>query len=326
MKTLGVPLEDVFATLQTQLGSLYVNDFNRYGRVYQVRMQAEQQFRDAPDDVLRLYVRNDRGEVIPLETLVTLKPSIGPEAITRYNLFRAAQINGAAAPGFSAGEAITAMERVAAETLPPGMTFEWSGISLQQIKAGNLAPIIFALGLVFVYLALVAQYERWAVPFAIILSVPVATSGAIAAQLLLGQEGNIYAQIGLVLLIALASKNAILIVEFSMKERDAGHSIIESAASGARLRFRAVMMTALSFILGVLPLVLATGAGAAGRRSLGTPVFGGMIAAVLVGTLLVPVLYVAIQSLVERVSGRSRDESDATPAGETPSEHPSVAQ
>jgi len=325
VKTLGVSLEDVFATIQTQLGSLYVNDFNKYGRVFQVRMQAEQQFRDTPDDVLRLYARNDRGEVIPLETLLTLKPSIGPEAITRYNLFRSAQINGATAPGYSAGEAIAAMERVAAETLPPGMTFEWSGISLQQIKAGNLAPIIFALGLVFVYLALVAQYERWAVPFAIILSVPVATSGAIAAQLLLGQEGNIYAQIGLVLLIALASKNAILIVEFSMKERDAGHSIIESAANGARLRFRAVMMTALSFILGVLPLVVATGAGAAGRRALGTPVFGGMIAAVLVGTLLVPVLYVAIQSLVERVSGRSHNKINATPATDS-SEHSSATQ
>ena len=241
--------------------------------------------------------------MIPLETLVRTTPKIGPDIISRHNLLRAARINGAAAPGYSSGDAITAMERVADQTLPAGFAFEWTGTSLQEIKAGNLAPIIFALAILFVYLFLVAQYESWSIPFAVILSVPVAAAGAVAALYVAGQENNIYGQIGLALLIGLASKSAILIVEFAMRERAAGRSIREAALAAAKLRFRAVMMTNFSFILGVIPLVVASGAGAAGRQSLGTPIFGGMIASALLGTLIVPAFYVAIQSGVERFSG-----------------------
>jgi len=294
-KTLGVPLSEIFATLQTQLGSLYINDFNKFGRVFQVRAQAESTARDDPDDILRLYVRNNRGEIIPMETLVSLSSNIGPETISRYNLFRSAQINGSAAPGYSSGDAIKAMDRIADSTLPPGTSFEWSGLSLQEIQAGNVAPIIFALAFVFVYLSLVALYESWSIPFAVILSVPAAISGAVAVQLLLGQQDNIYAQIGLVLLIGLASKNAILIVEFAIQEYRAGRSARGAALRAARLRFRAVMMTAFSFVLGTIPLVIATGAGGVSRQSLGAPVFGGMIAAAVLGTVLVPVLFVGIQ-------------------------------
>jgi HAE1 family hydrophobic/amphiphilic exporter-1 len=296
-KTLGVPLSEIFATLQTQLGSLYVNDFNKFGRVFQVRLQAESFARDDPEDILRLYVRNDRGETIPLETLISLAPTIGPETITRYNLFRSAQINGSAAPGFSSGDAITAMERTAATTLPPGTSFEWSGLSLQEIKAGNVAPIIFALAFVFVYLSLVALYESWTVPLAVILSVPAALSGAVGAQLLLGLQNNIYAQIGFVLLIGLASKNAILIVEFAIQEHRRGRDVRSAALRAARLRFRAVIMTAFSFVLGTIPLVIATGAGGASRQSLGSPVFGGMITAAVLGTIVVPVFFVGVARL-----------------------------
>ncbi len=305
-KTLGVPLGEVFATLQTQLGSLYVNDFNKFGRVYQVRLQADREYRDKPSDIGRFYVRNDRDEMIPLETLLDAMPKTGPQSVSRYNLFRSARINGSAAPGYSSGDAIAAMERVAAETLPAGFGFEWTGTSFQEIKAGNLAPVIFALALLFVYLFLVAQYESWSIPFAIILSVPVAAAGAVAAQLIAGLDNNIYGQIGLALLIALASKSAILIVEFAMQERAAGRPIRDAALTAAKLRFRAVMMTTLSFILGVVPLVIATGAGAASRQSLGTPVFGGMIASAALGTLIVPAFYVAIQTLTEKLSGRPK--------------------
>ncbi len=303
-KTLGIPLEEIFTTLQTQMGSLYVNDFNKFGRVYQVRLQSEQDARDNPDDIYRFYVRSQNGNIVPLRTLVSTEPIIGPEAISRFNLFRAAQINGSAAPGYSSGEAIAAMETLSGKTLPEGMTFEWSGMSLQEIKAGTQAPILFALALLFVYLFLVAQYESWFIPFAVILSVPVAAFGAVAAQLIMGLTNDIYGQIGLIMLIGLASKHAILIVEFAMRQRKAGASVEEAAETAARLRFRAVMMTALSFILGVIPLVVATGAAAASRHSLGTPVLGGMLAAAVLGTLLVPVFFTTIQKLAESVAGR----------------------
>lgn len=309
-KKQGVPLTEIFATLQTQLGSFYVNDFNKFGRVYKVMLEADPDYRRRPEDILRLYVRNDRGEMVPLRTLATVGPTLGPESTRRYNLFRAAQVNGQASPGFSSGEAIAAMERVAAQVLPEGFGFEWSGTTLQELSAGQTAPILIALALVFVYLFLVAQYESWSIPFGVILSVPLAVLGSIAGLFAAGLSNDLYAQIGMVLLIGLASKNAILIVEFAKTQHEAGVPVEEAATTAARLRFRAIMMTALSFILGVAPLLFSTGAGAAARRSLGTTVFSGMLAATFVGTLIVPVFYVAIQRLVDRAGKRRRRPDD----------------
>jgi HAE1 family hydrophobic/amphiphilic exporter-1 len=301
-KQQGVSLTEIFTTLQTQLGSFYVNDFNKFGRVYRVVLQAETGYRQKPEDILSLYVRNSRGEMVPLRTLVTLSSTLGPDTLRRYNLFRAAQVNGEPAPGRSSGDAMQAMQRLAAEVLPAEMTFAWSGISLQEITAGQKTPIILGLAVLFAYLFLVAQYNSWSLPFAVILSVPVAALGAIAGLMLVGIANNIFAQIGMVLLIGLAAKNAILIVEFARVKREQGLPILEAATTAARLRFRAIMMTALAFILGVVPLLVASGAGAASRRSIGTTVFAGMLAATVVGTLLVPVFWVGIQRLVERTS------------------------
>ena len=311
-KKQGVPLDAIFATLQTQLGSYYVNDFNKFGRVYRVIIQAEPDFRRQPDDVLRLYVRNDQGEMVPLRTLVTLTSTLGPETIRRYNLYRAAQVNGEPAPDRSSGEAIAAMQRVAVQVLPEGMAYEWSGVTLQELQAGQKAPMLFALALLFAYLFLVAQYESWSIPLSVLLCVPLAALGAVAGLLASGLSNDIFAQIGMVLLIGLAAKNAILIVEFARTRHMGGADIREAAVSAAHLRFRAIIMTAFSFILGVLPLLTAAGAGAASRRSLGTTVFSGMLAATIVGTLLVPAFYVMVQGLVERVGRQGH-----RPAGET---------
>jgi HAE1 family hydrophobic/amphiphilic exporter-1 len=317
-KQQGVSLSEIFSTLQTQLGSFYVNDFNKFGRVYRVVLQAETSFREKPEDILRLYVRNNRQEMVPLRTLVTLSSTLGPETIRRYNLFRAAQVNGDPAPGHSSGEAIAAMERIAARVLPEGMTYAWSGVSLQEITAGQKAPLILALAVLFAYLFLVAQYNSWSIPLAVILCVPLAALGAVIGLSVAGIANNIFAQIGMVLLIGLAAKNAILIVEFARIKRNQGLAITEAAVTAANLRFRAIIMTAFAFILGVLPLIIASGAGAASRRSIGTTVFSGMLAATIVGTLLVPVFYVAIQRLVERVSKPSV--SAMTPPVQQPGE------
>ncbi|MBW2272268.1 MAG: multidrug efflux RND transporter permease subunit [Deltaproteobacteria bacterium] len=296
-KKLGVPISEVFATLQTQLGSYYVNDFNKYGRVYRVMMQAEGDFRSRPSDIRRLHVRSSSGEMVPLGTLVRTRSTLGPDSVRHYDMFRSATVNGSTAPGYSSGDAIRAMERVAVEVLPEGVTYSWTGTVFQAIRAGNLAPILFALAVVFVYLFLVAQYESWMIPASVMLSVPVAVLGAVLAQLIAGLDNNVYTQVGLVMLIGLASKNAILIVEFSMARRKQGASVIDAAVFGARLRFRAVMMTAFSFVLGVLPLVVAEGAGAASRRALGTAVFGGMLTSAVIGVLFIPVLYAAFERL-----------------------------
>jgi len=312
-KKQGVPLDSLFATLQTQLGSFYVNDFNKFGRVYRVILEADKEYRREPDDILRLYVRNERGEMVPLRTLASLSSTLGPESIRRYNLYRAAQVNGEAAPDFSSGDAIGAMQRLAATVLPEGMVYEWSGITLQELQAGQKAPLLFALALLFAYLFLVAQYESWSIPLSVMLSVPLAALGAVVGLAVAGLANDIYAQIGMVLLIGLAAKNAILIVEFARIRHQQGMTIAEAATGAATLRFRAIMMTAFAFILGVVPLLLASGAGAASRQSLGTTVFAGMLAATIVGTLLVPVFYCAVQGLVDRLGGSAEAPPQARP-------------
>jgi hydrophobe/amphiphile efflux-1 (HAE1) family protein len=304
-KALGVPLSDVFSSLQIFLGSLYVNDFNAFGRVYRVQLQAEPSFRASPNDVARLYVRSQPGangrpaQMVPLSTLVSVKPITGPDTISHYNLYRTAEIAGDTAPGASSGQAIAAMQDVARAVMPPGMSYEWTGLAYQEIEAGSRAGFVFALSALFVFLVLAAQYESWLVPLAVLLAVPLGVLGALGALWLSGLANDVYAQIGLALLMGLASKNAILIVEFAKERREHGAPIQEAAREAARLRFRPILMTSFAFILGSLPLVFATGAGAASRNSMGTTVVGGMLAVTVIGVLLVPAFYVAVEQLAE---------------------------
>ncbi|ALO34313.1 RND transporter [Colwellia sp. MT41] len=303
-KAQGVALSDIFSTLQAQLGSLYINDFSQFGRTYRVTIQAESKFRKDPSDLRYYYVRNKDNEMVPLTTLATIKPILGPTTISHFNLYRSASITGNAAPGFSSGQAIDVMEELASK-LPQGYIYEWAGQSKQELEAGNLAIILFSLAILFVYLFLVAQYESWTIPFSVLAAVPLALFGSMLALYTVGMANNIYAQVGLVLLIGLSTKTAILIVEFAMEQRAAGETIMNSALNAARMRFRAVLMTAFSFILGVLPLVFATGAGAGSRVSLGVTVLSGMIAATLFGTLLVPYFYLVIQRMREKFKGHT---------------------
>jgi HAE1 family hydrophobic/amphiphilic exporter-1 len=297
-KSLQVPLSQVTDALQVFMGSVYVNDFDFNNRSYRVYVQADSRFRAQPKDIRQYYLRSDLGKMIPLDNLVTVEQTANPQVISHYNLFRSAEIDGSAAPGRSTGEGIAAMETLSKQVLPNGMKFEWSGLSLEEIESGGKALILFALGLVVVYLTLAAQYESYVLPFIVLLAVPVALLGAIGTQALRGLQNDVYCQIGLVMLIGLASKNAILIVEFAEQLREQGLSIVDAAIEAARIRLRPILMTSLAFILGVVPLVLARGAGRAGRISVGTTVFGGMIAATTLNLLFIPVLYVAITSLV----------------------------
>ena len=299
-KTMGIPLQSVFDTMQTYLGSTYVNDFNIFGRVYQVKIQADSRFRTHPDDLTHLEVRNAAGKMIPLGTLLQVKETLGPPSIVRFNLYPTAAINGQAAPGYSSGQALTLMEQIATQTLPPGMGFAWTDMAFQEKRVGNQAILIFALAVLVVFLILAAQYESWSNPFAVVFAVPTALLGAAAAVWIRGLDNNIFTQIGLVLLVALAAKNAILIVEFARDARARGVSLLEAAVEGSRRRFRPILMTSLAFTLGVFPLTIATGAGAAARVSMGTGVFGGMITATLIPIFIVPVLYVVFQGLSER--------------------------
>jgi len=296
-KILGIPLNEVFSSVQTYLGSYYVNDFNKYGRTFKVMTQADSQFRTTPEDIKRIQVRTDSGQMVPLNTLATITPTFGPESITRYNLYRTVEIMGSAKPGYSSGQALEAMEDVAQSVLPKNMGFEWTTIAYQEKLSGGQAPLVFALGMVFVFLILAAQYESWSVPFAVILAVPIGIFGAVGAQLVRGLDLGVYAQIGLVILIGLVAKNAILIVEFAKLRYEEGLSLREAAISAARQRLRPILMTSFAFILGVVPLVLATGAGAASRVSLGTSVFGGMLTGTMILIFLVPVFFVVVQRL-----------------------------
>jgi len=299
-KLLGLSLPDVFNTLQIYLGSLYVNDFNLFGRTFRVTLQADDAARAESSDLSRLYVRNAVGGMVPLSTLGTLKATVGPETVPHYNNYASALINGGPAPGYSSGQAIAAMERAAAAVMPRDFTYEWTGITFQELKAGSIATIVFALAVVFVFLILAAQYESWAMPFMVLFAVPLALFGALAALFVRGMQIDVYSQIGFVMLIGLAAKNAILIVEFARRRREEGYEIVEAAKEAARLRLRPILMTAFAFILGVVPLMVATGAGAASRQSIGTTVFGGMLAATVLTLAFVPVFYAAIEGLRER--------------------------
>jgi hydrophobe/amphiphile efflux-1 (HAE1) family protein len=299
---LKVSVSEIFSTLQTQLGGRYVNDFNLENRGYQVKVQADAKHRDAIDDIDRLYVRSSTGKMVPMTSLATLSTELGPQTVDRYNQLNSIKVNGGAASGYSSGEAMAAMERIATETLPEGYSFDWSGMSYQERKSSGQVTVLFALALLFAYLFLVAQYESWNIPMSIIISVPVATLGALVGLWLTGGNLSIYAQIGLVLLVGLASKNAILIVEFAQSRREDGLSIAEAAVDGGRIRFRPVLMTSFTFIFGLLPMVIATGAGAGSRQAIGITVFSGMLSTTLFGIFLIPVLYFLFQSAREKGS------------------------
>lgn len=294
-KSLGVQFSEITSALQIYMGSEYVNDFDFNNRSYRVYVQADRQFRSQPRDLKQYYVRSDDGKMVALDNLVTVKESTTAGIISHYNLFRNVEISGSAAPGFSSGQAIAAMERLAKEALPAGYSYSWTGLSQEEIESGNKAFIFFGLGLLVVYLTLSAQYESFVLPFIILLAVPMAVLGALGAQWLRGLQNDVYCQIGLVMLIGLASKNAILIVEFAEQLQHQGMGLVESAVRAARLRLRPILMTSIAFILGVLPLVFASGAGSEGRHSVGTTIFGGMIVSTFLNLVIIPVLYVIVR-------------------------------
>ncbi len=305
-KAIGVPISQVSGALSVYMGSEYVNDFNFNNRSYRVFVQADEPFRMTAKDLRQLYVRSDSNQMVPLENLVTITESSGPQVINHYNLFRSAEIDGSGAPGVSSGQSLIAMEKLARQNMIQGMTFSWTGLSLEEIESGGKAIIIFSLGLLVVYLTLSAQYESFVLPFIILLAVPMAVLGALLALLMRGMANDVYCQIGLVLLIGLSAKNAILIVEFAEQLRGHGKSIIEAAIEAGELRLRPILMTSFAFILGVLPLAFARGAGALGRRSVGTTIVGGMLFSTVLNLFFIPVLYVIVKTLLEAITPKKK--------------------
>ncbi|MBL6949720.1 MAG: multidrug efflux RND transporter permease subunit [Bacteroidales bacterium] len=303
-KTMGVPISEIYGALQAQFGSLYVNDFNEFGKSYRVIIQADAIYRSNPEDINYIYVRSTRGDMIPLATLIHMELIEGPDVVRRFNLYSSASFTIAPAQGYSSGQAITAVAKVAKETLPFGFGYEYSGLTRQELIAGNEAPFVFALCFVFVYLLLAAKYESWFLPLPILMALPFGILGAFGLQWIRGLQNNLYAQIGLIMLIGLVAKNAILIVEFARQKHQEGMDLIKASEAAAKLRFRPILMTSFAFILGVVPLVIAGGAGAASRHALGTSVFGGMLMATICGVLVIPTLYVLFQRLEDKVKGK----------------------
>ena len=304
-RQLGVPLATIYQTLQINLGSLYVNDFNQFGRTYQVRVQADAQFRSQADQIAQLKVRSDKGEMIPLSSLMRVKDSYGPDRVQRYNGYVSADINGGAAPGVSSGQAQAALEKIAAEVLPKGVTFEWTDLTYQEQLSGNTMLLVFPLCVLLVFLVLAAQYESWTLPLAVILIVPMSILCALIGVKLTGGDNNIFTQIALFVLVGLASKNAILIVEFARELEDHGRSVVEAALEACRLRLRPILMTSIAFIMGVVPLVFSSGAGAEMRHAMGVAVFGGMLGVTFFGLFLTPVFYVLLRTFAKSMERKA---------------------
>jgi multidrug efflux pump subunit AcrB len=311
---LGINIPDVFSALQAYLGSIYVNDFNILGRTFRVTAQAEGDYRMSSKDALNIRVRNANGDAVPLGSFTTIQDVSGPSRVPRYNLYPAAELDGSAAPGYSQGQAIDIMQKLAAETLPPGFSYDWTDLAYQQIKAGNTAVFAFALGVAFVFLVLAAQFESLTLPLAVILIVPMSLIASILGVILRGMDNNILTQVGFIVLIGLAAKNAILIVEFAEQLEGQGRDRFAAATEAARLRMRPILMTSLAFILGVVPLVWAVGAGSELRQALGTAVFSGMIGVTVFGLIFTPVFYVICRWLAGLGRRRRASESELHPA------------
>jgi multidrug efflux pump len=313
VKTYGIPLTDVFDTLQVYLGSLYANDFNRFGRTYQVNVQAESSFRMQPEQIGRLKTRNDRGDMVPLGSVLQVTRGYGPDQVMHYNGYPAAEINGGPAPGFSSGQAQSAIAGILGKTLPNGMTFEWTELAYQDAISGHTMFLIFPLCVLLVYGVLAAQYESFSLPFAIILIVPMTLLSAIGGVWLTGGDNNVFTQISFLVLAGLACKNSILIVEFARHLESQGVPRRQAILDACRIRLRPVLMTSVAFIMGVVPLVLAVGAGAEVRRAMGVAVFAGMLGVTMFGLILTPVFYIVVQGVAERLSGRARTATTITP-------------
>jgi len=330
VKKFGIPLQDVFSTMSGYLAPTYVNDFNLFGRTWQVNVSADSVFRTTPDDITSLDVRKPDGTMVPLGSLMDVTESMGADRVIRYNIFPSAVVQGQPAPGVSSGESLAVVENMAEAKLPPGTTYEWTALSYQEKLVGNQAIIVFAMALLVVYLILAALYESWFIPLSVVFSIPLAVLGAMAGLMWRGMDNNIYTQVGLVLLVGLGAKNAILIVEFAKANHEGGRGVIESAVEASRQRLRPILMTAFAFILGVVPLMIATGAGAASRQAIGTAVFFGMLGNTFLGLVFTPVLYVAIQGITDRVFGRPKHGGPPTSSGSdagklvstTENEHP----
>jgi multidrug efflux pump len=322
-EVLGVPVEDVYDALQTLFGSIYVSQFDRYSRLWQVIVQAESEYRKSPEDIEKVYVRNRNGVMVPLSSVVTTRYVTGPDLVTRFNNFPAGKLTGSPAPGYSSGQALSAMEELARELLPEDYSYNWSGQAYEEKKSGSASALIFVFGMIMVFLILAAQYESWSLPFSIMMAIPFAIFGALGAIWLRGIENDIYFQIGLVTLVSLAAKNAILIVEFAAAERETGKGVFDAAVDAARLRIRPICMTAFASILGTVPLAIASGASAKSRHSIGTGFIGGMTGATVIAVFLIPLFYWLLQSMSEKYfggKGQSPQDDSVVPVAATDDE------